>query len=123
MDTERNSHIAMDNHVIHKFLPYSSNVDARSIYRALEKHFKSALTCKHCSSYDRYGLMLVEGDRTRVYNHLEDISSEGRKNAIEHFEWSFGQVVDSGLLRIAQRDKRLYEVVFTQLAPKEVLAL
>jgi hypothetical protein len=66
--------------------------------------------------------MLIEGDHTSIYNHLEDIVNEGRKNIIEHFEWSLGQVTDSGLIKITPRDERLYEVIFTQLAPKEVLA-
>lgn len=110
-------------HVIHRFLPYSTNADARSVYRALEKHFKSGIACKQCSSYDRYGLMLVEGSRAMVYKHLEYVASEGRKNAIDNFEWAMGQIVDSGLLRISPRDRRLFEIMFTQLAPKEVLAL
>jgi hypothetical protein len=113
----------VDKHKMHKFLPYTANVDARSIYRALEKHFKVGIACKQCSSYDRYGLMLIEGDYDSVHSHLEYVANEGRKNAIEHFEWSLGQVTDSGLLRITQRDERLHEVIFTQLAPKEVLAL
>jgi len=111
----------MDKKTLYKFLPYTSNLDARSIYRALERHFKVGISCQRCTCYHRYGLMLITGDYSSFYEHITDVGNEGRKNAIAHFEWSFGQVTDSGLITIEQRDERLYEVVFTQLAPKEVL--
>lgn len=112
----------MDSKILNKFLPYTSNLDARSIYRALERHFKAGMNCTRCTCYHQYGLMLVKGDYSIFYEHITDIGNEGRKNAIAHFEWSLGQITDSGLIVIEQREQCLYEVVFTQLAPKEVMA-
>jgi hypothetical protein len=111
----------MDKKILNKFLPYSSNVGARSIYRALERHFKSGLYCKQCTCYQQYGLMLVRGDYSSFNDHIADIANQSRTKVIEHFEWSLGQIKDSGLITIAKREERLYELVFTQLAPKEVL--
>jgi hypothetical protein len=65
--------------------------------------------------------MLIRGDYRSFYEHINDIGNEGRTNAIPHFEWSLGQITDSGLIEITQREERLYEVVFTQLTPKEAM--
>lgn len=111
----------MDHKILRKFLPDTSKTDARIIYRALERHFKVGMNCTRCTCYHQYGLMLIRGDYRSFYEHINDIGNEGRTNAIPHFEWSLGQITDSGLIEITQREERLYEVVFTQLTPKEAM--
>jgi len=112
----------MDKDTLRKFLPYSSNIDARCIYRALEKHFKVGLDCTRCTCYHQYGLMLIRGDYGSFYEHIMDISCEGKEEVFARFDWSLGQITDSGLITIEKREERLHEMVFTQLAPKEVMA-
>jgi hypothetical protein len=112
----------MDKRTLHRFLPSSINIDARGAYRSLERHFKINTDCARCTHYHQYGVMLVKGDRDHLYDHLSNIANVGRKKVIAQIERPLDQIIASGLLTIEERENRLYEIVFTQLAQKEVLA-
>lgn len=112
----------MDKVKLQGYLPTPANINARMVYRELEKHFSIGIGCNMCTCYHRYGIMLTTGDYESFIGHLSYIVNAAREKPIEHFEQVLGRIEDAGLIEISMREPRLYEVVFTQLVPQEVLA-
>jgi len=93
-------------------LPGAANLRARKLYHTLKSHLLDE-TCLICTSYQKYGVLIVKGD---FFEHIQDING-GKLAPADFFK-----LKDAKLIDLDEISARQHRVTICELAPEEATA-